>query len=506
VLLAVFAIGTCGLIYELLAGTLASYVLGDSVTQFSTIIGVYLFAMGVGAWLSKFIERNLIQRFIEIEIAVALIGGVSATVLFLSFARVEFFRVILYLIVLVIGTLVGTEIPLLMRILQDRYNLKDLVSRVLTVDYLGALVASLAFPLFLVPRLGLVRGSFAVGCLNGAVAIWCTHLMADLLPHGRQAIFLRVEAWCVTVLLVVGLLFSDELTSLAEDELYADPIVYAKTSQYQRIVLTEGRGSFQLYLNGHLQLASVDEHRYHEALVHPPMSVARDLAGREPKRVLVLGGGDGLAVRELLKHRAVEEIALVDLDPMMTDLAASLSFLVQQNERALHDPRVEVINADAMIWLRDEAPKRAKWDVVIADFPDPNSYSLGKLYTTRFYRLAKQALHEDGALVVQATSPMLARRSFWCVARTIEEVGLAVRAYHAPVPSFGEWGYVLAAHRPFEVPSRISVAERLRYLNAETLPTLFVFPADMDRVETEPNSLNNQILVQYYEAEWSRWN
>ncbi|MEO1339224.1 MAG: polyamine aminopropyltransferase, partial [Myxococcota bacterium] len=179
ILISVFAIGTCGLLYELLAGTLASYVLGDSVTQFSTIIGVYLFAMGVGAWLSGFIDRDIVGRFVEIEIAVALVGGSSAAVLFLAFAKVAWFSVLLYGLVFVIGALVGLEIPLLMRILQDQYDLKDLVARVLTVDYLGALVASLAFPLFVVPRLGLVRGSFAVGVLNAAVAIWCTYLLQD---------------------------------------------------------------------------------------------------------------------------------------------------------------------------------------------------------------------------------------------------------------------------------------------------------------------------------------
>lgn len=504
VLIAVFVIGTCGLIYELLAGTLASYVLGDSVTQFSTIIGVYLFAMGVGAWLSKFVEKNVVQRFIEVEIGVALIGGASAAILFLSFARVDFFRPLLYAVVFLVGVLVGTEIPLLMRILKDRYDLKDLVSRVLTVDYLGALVASLAFPLFLVPRLGLVRGSFAVGCLNAVVAVWCTYLMRDLLPRRRQAVFLRAEAYGVLALMIGGLFYSKELTSLAEDSLYADPIVFAKTSRYQRIVVTEGKGSFQLYINGALQLASIDEHRYHEALVHPPMSVAEELSGRAPRRVLVLGGGDGLAVREILRHSKIESVTLVDLDPVMTDLGKNLTFLREQNRSSLHDPRVTIVNDDAMIWLRDHRPQQ-KFDLVIADFPDPNSYSLGKLYTTGFYRLVQDVLAPDGALVVQATSPMLARRSFWCVARTMEEVGLHTRAYHTAVPSFGEWGYILAAHRPFEVPTHLAV-DGLRFLTPEIMQTLFVFPADMDRIDVDVNSLNNQILVQYYESEWSRWN
>lgn len=502
VLLAVFAIGTCGLIYELIAGTLASYVLGDSVTQFSTIIGVYLFAMGVGAWLSSYVVKNVVASFIEIEIAVGLIGGASSAVLFFAFANVSFFHVVLYGLVLLIGILVGLEIPLLMRILKGRYDLKDLVSRVLTADYLGALVASLAFPLFLVPKLGLVRGAFAVGCLNAVVAIWCTHLLADALGRPRLVWLLRAEAYATLFVLAIGLWQSDRITNLAEDALFADPIVYAKTTPYQRIVITRGRTSFQLYINGNLQLTSADEHRYHEALVHPPLAVYAERTGRPPRRVLVLGGGDGLALRELVGYPEIEKITLVDLDPVMTELARSLSLLAEQNQHALEDPRVEVVNADAMIWLQNET--REPYDAILVDFPDPNSFSLGKLYTTRFYRLMSRFLTEDGVAVVQATSPIYARRSFWCVATTMEAAGFSVRGYHAAVPSFGEWGYILASRRAFDVP-RTLPKRPLRFLNEAMMPTMFVFGADTSRVPAEVNRLNNQVLVAYYDEEWSRW-
>ena len=165
----VLIIATCGLVYELLAGTLASYVLGDSVTQFSLIIGIYLFALGVGAWLSRFIDTGLARKFIEVELGVALLGGLSAPLLFLSFGRFSYFPVVLYGLVFGIGVLVGLELPLLMRILKDVLDFKELVSRVLTFDYVGALVASLLFPLFLVPKLGLVRTSLIFGLLNAGV-------------------------------------------------------------------------------------------------------------------------------------------------------------------------------------------------------------------------------------------------------------------------------------------------------------------------------------------------
>ena len=172
-LMSVFVVTTCGLIYELVAGTAASYLLGDSVTQFSTIIGVYLFSMGIGSYLSKFFNNNLIAWFVQIEIMVGLVGGFSSTVLFMLFGFVTYFRVILYSLVGLTGVLVGLEIPLLMRILEKKYEFKELVSKVFTFDYIGALLASLIFPLVLVPHLGLLRTSFffwyskCCGCTHG---------------------------------------------------------------------------------------------------------------------------------------------------------------------------------------------------------------------------------------------------------------------------------------------------------------------------------------------------
>lgn len=503
VLATVFVIATCGLVYELIAGTLASYVLGDSVTQFSTVIGVYLSAMGLGAWLSKLIGAGVVVRFVEIESAVALVGGLSAAFLFLAFSHLSMFHPILYGTVLLIGTLVGLEIPLLMRILKDTYELKDLVARVLTVDYLGALVASLAFPMFLVPKLGLVRGALAVGILNALVAVWSTFLFAKMVERPRRMAILRAEAMAVLVLLLGGMVFADELTALSEDEMYPDPIVFAETSPYQRIVFTRSGAQFQLYLSNHLQFASGDEHRYHESLVHPGASLVLS-TGAKLERVLVLGGGDGLAVREVLKHESVREVHLVDLDPAMTNLARDFPMLAELNRHALHDPRVRVTNADAMRWLVGAAEREGRFDLVIIDFPDPNNFSLGKLYTTRFYRLAERLLAEHGAMVVQATSPMIARRSFWCIANTIEAAGFYVQPYHANVPSFGEWGFVLAMRQRFDAPAELPDIE-LRFLTPATMASLFDFPKDMSRLETEVNRLNNQALVQYYDAEWSRW-
>jgi len=489
----VLVIATCGLIYELIVGALASYLLGDSITQFSTVIGGYLFAMGIGSYLSRFLEKGLAQRFVEVELGVALLGGLSAPLLFLTFSMTDVFRVALYGSVLAIGTLVGLEIPLLLRILKDQVKFKDLVSQVLTFDYLGALVASVCFPLFFVPKLGLVRTALLFGLLNALVGLWSTWLLEPVLAHPMR---LRVKAVGLSLLLLVGLVLGERLTTFTEEQLYPDEVVHTSTSPYQRIVLTRGKRGFSLFLNGNLQFSSVDEYRYHESLVHPAMVRAGSVA-----RVLILGGGDGLAAREVLRYPEVQSVTLVDLDPAITGLAMRYEELAALNHYALTHPKMRVINTDAMKFL---AEGDAQFDVVIVDFPDPNNFSLGKLYTTSFYKLLKRRIAKDGVAVVQSTSPLFARRSFWCVNTTLKAAGFWTEPYHALVPSFGEWGYVMVAHDA--PPRRRALPEGLAFMDESTLEGLTRFPPDMGPLPAEVNRLNNQVLVHYYEEEWSRWN
>lgn len=495
----VFIIATCGLIYELIAGTLSSYVLGDSVTQFSLIIGIYLFAMGVGSYLSKFIEKNLAEKFIEVELAVAIVGGFSAPLLFFAFANLSYFAVVLYGIVFAIGTLVGLEIPLLMRILQNELSFKDLISRVLAFDYIGALAASLLFPLFLVPRLGLTRTSLVFGMLNAAIGIWGTWLLEPLVK--RSLIYLRVCGFALIVLLLIAFIKADYLTSLAEDALYADNIIYAKSSTYQRIIVTKGKTGYALFLNGNLQFNSFDEYRYHEALVHPAFAAF----GKDAKRILVLGGGDGLAAREILKYKSVESVTLVDLDPEMTKISRSVPVLGELNRHSLEDPRVSVINNDAFVWL--DSVETEPFDIAIVDFPDPNNFALGKLYTTRFYNLLKKKLRPDSSVVIQTTSPLMARKSFWCIIKTLEAAGFTVKPYNTTVPSFGIWGFALAKLTPFDAPKNPPQNIELKFLNEHSFASMFEFASDtaLPEEEIEINRLDNQALVRYYETEWRRF-
>jgi spermidine synthase len=493
----VFVIATCGLVYELIAGTLASYLLGDSVTQFSTVIGVYLSAMGVGSFLSGRVERDLLVLFVRTEILIGLIGGFSASLLFVLFDQVTSFRIPLYGIVATIGILVGIEIPLLLRILQDQLAFKDLVARVFTFDYIGALFASLLFPLILVPHLGLVRSSFMFGIMNVAVALW---LLFTLGRDMRWVRTHRVSALVALAALVAGFVYADQIMELSEAGIYADPVIYAQSTPYQRIVLTSSHHELRLYLNGNLQFSSRDEYRYHEALVHPGLA-----AIGHPGRVLIFGGGDGLAAREVLKAPAVETITQVELDPAMVQLFSANSMLAALNDGSFASPKLHVINQDAFVWLKAQAAQEhpPQFDFVIVDFPDPSNYSIGKLYSLSFFKLLRRILAPGGAIVVQSTSPYVARQSYWCVVATLEAAGFATVPYHVYVPSFGEWGFVIGARTPLPLQGHYPAG--LRYVSPATVADMQHFPPDMDRVPTDINRLDSQALVRYFDTEWAEY-
>jgi spermidine synthase len=491
----VLVIATAGLVYELAMAAVASYVVGDSVAQFSIVIGLYLSALGLGAYLSRFIDDHLGRCFIDIELATALIGGLSAPCLFVAYGFGLSFEALLFVVVVAVGTLVGVELPLLMRILETRLSFKELVARALTFDYAGALLGSLGFSLLLVPRLGLARSSVLCGLLNAVVGLISTWI---LLPSdtAQQRVFVRARfrAAAVITVLLLGFFFAPRIVEKSETY-HRGHVVRAVSSHYQRLVLAERDGNLELHLNGHLQFSSGDEARYHEALVHPVLA-----STPAPRRVLVGGGGDGLAVRELLKWPSLEEIVLVDLDPAMTELARTEPHLSALNQHSLDDPRVTIVNQDAFRYVEHDS---SRYDAIILDFPDPTTYGVGKLYTTTFYARLHTLLDEHGALGVQSTSPRLTRTSFYAIVATLRSVGFSVAPYRVFVPSFGDWGFVLAHHHPTPLPVHLPVGP-LRTLDDALLAGLFRFPEDSSPVAAPLNRLDNQALVLTYLEESRR--
>lgn len=489
--------GLCSIIYELLISTTASYFLGDSIRQFSITIGLYMAAMGLGSWLSRWINGNLLLAFIAVELVLGLIGGLSVPFMYLAYAFTDLIQPTMILLIVLVGTLTGLEVPLLTRILENQDILAKNLSNVLSLDYLGALLATLAFPFLVLPWMGVFQSSLVFGLLNIALGLLNLWYFAPQLALPRRRI-LGLSGLTVTAFLVLLLVFSKGLLDQWSNSLYGDRIVYREQTPYQTIVMTRYKEDLRLFLNGNLQFSSIDEYRYHEALVHVPLS-----QHPAPKRVLLLGAGDGLAVRELLKYPAVETITLVDLDPAMVALARQDPRLRALNGNSLNDPRVTTVAEDAMVYL-DRGQQR--FDVILADLPDPNNVSLARLYSREFYRLVRQHLAPGGIFTTQATSPYFATEAFWSVKASLDAAGYPqVVPYHVQVPSFGEWGFVYArvaegslTPKPIEVETR--------YLDQTTVAEALTFERDLRPTgSVAVSSLDSPTIHDYYMDSWSYW-
>lgn len=512
-LTSVFIIAICGILYELLISTMSSYFQGSSILHFSLVIGLFLSFMGVGSYLSRFLRDDLLTWFVLFEIWLSLIGGSSAVLLYFAFSLTPYYYGVAFLLIACLGTLIGIEIPILTRIVRRYENLRDAMAKVLSFDYLGALIASVAFPLILLPSLGVMRTAFIIGLLNLSVAAMNAWFFRKMLPTYR-----RLLAWSLGIglLLGAGFAYSFTLSRFFDQFLYQDQILFSRQSAYQHLVITRWNEDVRLFIDGNLQFSSVDEYRYHEPLVHLPMLLAQ-----RREKVLILGGGDGLAAREVLRHDGVEAITLVDLDPAMTQLGLTHPVLTQLNDSAMHDPRVEVVNEDAYKFIEQSS---TFYDVVIIDLPDPNNPGLGKLYSTTFYQLLARRVSVGGMVITQSTSPYFAPQAFWCIHRTMEEAFAQVQAANVYVPAFGPWGFNLAypagrfltpesdAARQEQIIAALTSAlqarpwtDSLRYLRPEGLPALFSFDPDIAERPVKVNQLDNQALVQYYENSWDRW-
>ena len=494
-LLAIFCASICGLVYELIAGALSSYLIGDSVTQFSLVIGVFLTAMGAGSYLSRFCRTNLLGWLVGIELVVGALGGFTALIGFVAFAHTPFYVPVLLGLMTAVGALVGAEIPLVIRVLQSDSSLRMTLANVLGVDYLGALIASLLFPFVLLPFVGLIRGGIVMGLFNVFIGILILQVFKDKIQYSKG---LRVFGLGLVIALGASGVLAGEFTKQIETSLYQDSIVYAKDTRYQRAVITRWRDDIRLYLNGHLQFSSVDEYRYHEALVHPAMSLHPN-----PKRVLILGGGDGLAAREILRYPTIEAVDLVDLDGEITTLFKENAMLQELNHASLNDKRVIIRNEDGMRFLESATDL---YDIVLMDLPDPSTTNISKLYSKSFFSLVGRRLGADGILCTQATSPYRAREAFWSIAATIEAArwGLPeapeqfkTAPFHVMIPTFGIWGFVMASRHPLPVES-LEIEVDTRYVTTDLAPSFFVFPPDMSRVEVPVSSLNNPAVVRLY--------
>ncbi len=489
-LFSVFFLSLCGIIYELVLGSLATYLLGNPVQQYSITIGVFLSSMGLGSFLSRYINGNLVKNFILIEALLGFTGGICVILLTYLFSFSTSFYLLHVFFLIIIGTLVGLEIPLLTRIMKKYGSLKEVLSNILTLDYLGGLAGSLLFPLVLFPFAGRFLTSLIIGMINISVALYIIYRI-DYTGKRKSDYLFPVLA----LILLIGLTAnSGMLTDIIHKRLYSDDIVFSKRSKYQEIVLTRNGSDFRLYLDGALQFSTFDEYRYHEMLILPAMHLSKI----SEKKVLVLGGGDGLAVNQILKNFPSAGITLVELDQAIIDLAKNNSSLKRVNNSSLSDKRVKVVVGDAYTYLLE---KGLKFNVIIADFPDPHDETISKLYTVEFFKLIARSLDKDGIFVTQSTSPLFAKDAFWCINKTLSIVFKTVIPYHIYIPTFGDWGFNIASKSAIDTSS-LSEAGSGKYFSPETFSASMVFSKDSIASETEINTFNRPILYNYYIKGW----
>ncbi|WP_308013954.1 polyamine aminopropyltransferase [Streptantibioticus parmotrematis] len=462
VLGSVFLCAACGLVYELELVALGSYVSGDPVTDASVVLSVMVFAMGVGSLLAKRLRCRAVVGFAAVESALALTGGLSSMALYATFAWLGQSWPALAAFAFTIGLLTGAEVPLLMTLIQ-RIRGQDAagaVAEVFAADYVGALVGGLVFPFVLLPFLGQLTGVLLTGAVNagaGGAMAWGL-FRGDLSGRARRAL-LSVTAG-VLAALAVAAVCATPFQRAAQRAVYGGSARPAPGGEGQRVVLTGSHGGrgLRLFVDGRLTVSGGDEYRDHQALVHPAMAGPR-------RAVLILGGGDGLALREVLRYRDTLLVTVVEPDAALVRAARTDPGLRALDRDAFADPRVHVVTADPFDWLRAyRAGGYPPYDVVIEDLPAPGAaLSAERGYAEEFYGLAAGALAPGGRLAVDAGSPANARR-FWTLDATVRAAGLRTADYWIG----GRWGYVLAARTPV-TPRLAPDAPPLRSLTAAGL-------------------------------------
>jgi len=496
-LLSVGVVGFCTIIYELLIGSVSSYFLGDSIKQFSLVIGLTMTAMGIGTLASRLVNKNLIYWFILVEIVLAIVGGLCVPLLYYAYSIEEIYYPIMFILILLIGGLIGLEIPLLTRIMEKYYNLKDNISNVLSLDYLGAFIATLAFPFLMLPFFGIFDSSIFTGFLNLIVGIINLYWFRNRLTLNRMK-KIRASAIIVFIFLVACFVFSKDLIKNWENNIFDDRVIFSKQTKYQKIVMTKNKEDFRLFIDGNVQFSSIDEYRYHELLIHVPFSIAK-----HRENILVLGGGDGLAAREILKYKDVKNITIVDLDNEITDIAVKNRFLRELNKESFTNKKVKIINEDAFKFLETA---NNFYDIIIIDLPDPNNSSLARLYSREFYKIVRQKMSRTGVIVTQATSPFFSTEAFWCIDETLKTAGFKYTyPYHTYVPSFGDWGFIMASNIKYDI-SKPKLEVKTKYLDKEVFSKSFVIEKDLYRNNIIPSKMDKPKILDYYLNGWRYWN
>ncbi len=492
---AIFATGISGLTSEFILSTLASYFIGDTIVQWTVVLSIMLFAMGVGSRLSRFVVKRLLITFITVEFSLSLLISFAPLFVYSLAARTEFIHILIYGLALLVGLCIGFEIPLAIRLNEKHESLDKNISNIMSWDYIGSLIGGLSFAFFGLPYLGITNTAFVFGSLNFVVAVLLYWNYKDHYPQYKK--WVNFATLIIVFVLTVSFTFSEKIILFGEQSRYKDKIVYSEQTRYQKIVITQWKDHYWLFINGNQQLSTFDEFLYHEPMVHPIMAITP-----EHKDVLIIGGGDGFNVKELLKYKDVEHITVVDLDPAMTQIGKEFEGLVVYNDSALHHPKVNIVNQDGFVFLEQN---EFYYDVIIIDLPDAKSIEINKLYSQEFYQMAFHLLRPNGHIITQAGSPYYATKGFHCIDVTMESVGFKTLQMHNQVLTLGEWGWIIGSKKMDKL-QMIQEMKQVDYqglnnkwLNQESISLITSFGKPLfDTSHVEINTINSPVLYRYY--------
>ena len=534
-------LAACGLIYEYLLAHYAGRVLGAVESSIYSMIGIMIVAMGVGAFLAKWIS-DAFSTFVWLEISIAFLGGCA--ILMMSGATAiaytlpswlaslygldpqlapdggvvellqTFSRILPFIAGFILGLMIGMEIPLIARIRETLYGRRLLhnTGTIYGADYIGAGIGAAIWVLVCL-SMPIIYAAVATAAVNAIVGmIFLYRYRHQVSRPGRLWGAHIAVAGVLAIMFTNGSAWMEQLSY----SLFKDEVVYSKSTKYQQLTLTQrtiGRGLpevISLYINGHLQFSSSDESIYHSYLTYPAL-----LSSARQKNILIIGAGDGLAVRDVLRWNP-EKITLIDLDAQMVKLFSGLdpdapphvsNRLLALNESAFLDPRVNVITGDAFIEVERLVSDERSFDTIIVDLPDPSHPDLNKLYSDFFYSRLKEILAGDGVIAVQSTSPFHAKKAFISIGKTLASAGFITEQYHANVPTFGEWGWSIGVKRGLPVSQRISKVSSLPvandWLSKQQIEASFVFSKNFfNDSDIHPNRLGSHTVYNYHHQAW----
>lgn len=502
--LALFATGLSGIVAEYILSTLATYFLGDSVFQWTMILSTMLFAMGLGSRLSSRFTTNILEKFLVAEFLLTLLTSTAALAAYFFMGTSEYIGLIIYGFGISIGLLIGMEIPLVTRVNEENEELRTNIAGVLENDYYGSLIGGIFFVFVGLPYLGLTHTPFVLSGINFLVAIMLfIKLRKHILPIYRTIFSITIPLLFVVISFLAY--NADDIVLYGEQQRYNDKVVFSKQTKYQKITITQWKEHYWLYLNASKQLCTFDEWMYHEPLVHPVMQLTKD-----PRNVLILGAGDGCAIREVLKYDQVEQITLVDIDPEMTKIGKTNEIFTKMNDSSYYDPKVKVINQDAFQFLENTDQF---YDVMILDFPDPKSIDLNRVYSKEFYTLCNRKLRPMGHIITQAVSPYYTTKAYRSIEKTLGASGFSTLPIHNHVYSFGEWGWVIGSKHLDRNAIKKELLEKdfknieVRWITNESMQLMTSFGRDLVEADSvEVNTVHNPVLYKYYlDGTWAKF-